>query len=428
MTMDRRSVLKHLGGVGVIGALAGCVGVQKQNEQATQSDSGATEGGNSKATDMESSGPAGTAKAWYQLSDTEVPLREEALQTFNDQTKHTLDGADISNLKKKTTSAIPAGQGPTTFEWAHDWGGDYYQRNFVVDKSDALSVNLDTFTDGATEAIQFDGATIGLPHSAETVALIYNTEMVDSAPETVSEMKSVMEEYHDPESGMYGLSCPFDGYFVSAWAQAFGGYYFDHEKETQLGINTDATVKGLQFALDNLVPYMPNDPTYGPQAAAFAEGNAPLAINGPWYLSTLNEKGIDYGVSKLPAPEGGKPTPYTGITMWYFSKAMEADNASTRAALDFIEWYTTNEDILLRNAKQQGAVPVLEHIATSDELPDAVQGFSQAVQQGVPMPAHPKMNAVWTPVKDALTKAFNGDADVATAMDEAAKTVRSNWE
>jgi arabinogalactan oligomer/maltooligosaccharide transport system substrate-binding protein len=107
---------------------------------------------------------------------------------------------------------------------------------------------------------------------------------------------------------------------------------------------------------------------------------------------------------------------------------MEGDDATTQAALDFVEWYTTNEDVLLRNAKEQGSIPVLESIATSDELPAAVQGFSKAVRQGVPMPTHPKMNAVWTPVKDALTKAFNGDADVGAAMDEAAKTVRSNWE
>lgn len=431
MTMDRRTVLKHLGGAGVVGALAGCVGVQNQSEQTAaesggESGSDATDsGGDATATE---SGPAGTAKAWYQLADTEVPARKEAIQSYNDATKHTVEGADISDLRKKTTSAVPANQGPATFEWAHDWVGDYHQRGFVVDKSDALSVSLDEFTDAAAGAVQFDGATVGLPHAAETVALVYNEEMVDSAPSTVAEMQSVMEEYHDPENGTYGLGYPFDPYFVSAWGQAFGGYYFDPEADPQLGINADATVKGFQFAVDELVPYMPKDPTYGPQAAAFAEGNAPFAINGPWYLSTLNEKGIDYGVAELPAPEGGEPSPYTGITMWYFSKGMEGDDATAQAALDFVEWYTTNEDVLLRNAKEQGSIPVLESIATSDELPAAVQGFSKAVRQGVPMPTHPKMNAVWTPVKDALTKAFNGDADVGAAMDEAAKTVRSNWE
>ncbi|SFR35982.1 sugar ABC transporter substrate-binding protein [Halogeometricum limi] len=432
MTMDRRTVLKHLGTAGVVGALAGCAGVQEQGEGTEASQSGDGSGDSTASGDAdsttESSGPAGTAKAWYSLPDTEIPLRKEALGMYNEASKHTIEGADISDLRKKTTSAIPANQGPKTFEWAHDFVGDYYQRGFIVDKSDSISVEMDQFTDAAQGAVQFDGATVGLPHSAETVALVYNTEMVDSAPSTVSEMKTVMEEYHDPQNGTYGLGYPFDPYFTSAWAQAFGGYIFDPEEDPQLGVNTDATAKGVKFALDNFAPYMPNDPTYGPQAAAFAEGNAPFAINGPWYLSTLNEKGVDYGVAKLPTPEGGEPNPFTGITMWYFSKAMSEDGPGTQAAMDFIEWYATNEDIALRNAKEQGAIPVLDSIATSDDLPENVQGFSEAVQQGVPMPTHPKMNAVWTPYGDALTKLFNGDMDVKPALDEAAKTIRSNWE
>ncbi len=79
--------------------------------------------------------------------------------------------------------------------------GDYYQREFVVDQSDELSVSLDQFTDAAASAVQFDDAVVGLPHSAETVTLIYNTDIVDEAPETIADMVSAMESYHDPNTG-----------------------------------------------------------------------------------------------------------------------------------------------------------------------------------------------------------------------------------
>lgn len=413
--MDRRDALKHIGSVSAIAAFAGCLNVQQQ-------DSAKNTGGGQSGTSSN-----GSATAWYSLPESEISVRKDAIEAFNSQSEHTIKGSDISDLEKKTTSAVPAGQGPQTFEWAHDWVGDYLQRGFVIDQSDQLSVNLDVFTSAAAEAIQFDGAVVGLPHAAETVTLIYNTDMVERAPETVAEMVSVMKEHHNPGNGQYGLSYPFDPYFTSAWLQAFGGYYFDSSEDPTLGVNSTKTVRGLQFALENFKPYMANDPTYEPQSAVFAEGNAAFAINGPWYLATLNEKGVNYEVTTLPTPKGGTATPYTGITMWYFSKGMEDDSANTAAARSFIEWYVTNEDHIRTLAEEQGSIPVLADLVGSDELPDAVQAFSQTVKQGRPMPTDPKMNTVWSAMETALTKAFNGDASAKNAMNQAASTIRNNW-
>jgi arabinogalactan oligomer/maltooligosaccharide transport system substrate-binding protein len=373
-------------------------------------------------------GSAGTAKAWYSLQDTELQNRESALEEFNSNSRHTLEGADVSDLRKKTTSAIPAGEGPQVFDWGHDWVGDYHERGFLTDRSDQLGVELDAFTEVAADVVQFDGNVLGLPYGAETVGLIYNEEMVDEPPETVDEMTAIMDEHHDPENNTYGLSYPFDPYFASAWAQAFGGYYFDAETDPQLGLTLSETIEGVQFALDTLRPYMPRDPTYEAQAAPFAEGNAALAINGPWYLATLNEKGVDFGVVDFPSIDGGNPRPLTGIQVWYFAKAMGEDDAAATAAQDFVEWYVTNEDLLVEAAEQQGSIPVLQELKDSDQLPDQMQGFAEAVGQGVPMPTDPKMGDVWDPLTDALTNAFNDDATVEEAMQTAEESIRENWE
>ncbi|MFC4551314.1 MULTISPECIES: extracellular solute-binding protein [Halorussus] len=432
MTVNRRKALESIGVAGIVG-LAGCASVQKQGGTTEGGDGGDGGGGTTSGEDSgqagtTESGPAGTAKAWYSLQDTELQARKQALKRFNGNSKHTVEGADISDLKKKTTSAIPAGQGPQLFDWAHDWVGDYYQRGFVADRSDQLNVSLDTFTDTAAEAVQFDGKVVGLPYAAETVSLIYNKSMVDEPPKTVADMKSAMKEHHDPNNNTYGLSYPFDPYFVSAWGQAFGGYYFDPEKDPMLGLTQSKTLEGFQFALDTFKPYMPKDPSYETQAAPFASGNAAFAINGPWYLATLNEKGVDFGVTKLPTPDGGQPRPYTGIQMWYFAKAMQNDDASAAAAQSFAEWYVTDEKMLKSAAQEQGSIPVLESLAGSDALPENVRAFSETVQQGVPMPTDPKMGKVWQPLTDAVTKMFNGNVGVEKAMKQAEKTVRKNWE
>ncbi|MFC6724353.1 extracellular solute-binding protein [Halobium palmae] len=436
MTMERRSVLKKLGVAGAVGGLAGCMSVQQQDGGSTTAGGDGGDGGSENESSGEgnastastSSGPAGTAQIWYSLPDPEIPARKEAMSRFNESSQHAVEGSDISDMRKKTTSAIPAGQGPQTFEWAHDWTGDYSQRGFLVDQSDQVSVSLDQFTEAAANACRFEGSLYGLPHTAETVGLVYNTDIVDEAPESVADMKSVMEEHHDPGNNKYGLAFPFtEGYFISAWMQAFGGYIFDNSKEAKLGIDKPEAIEGAQFAVDNFAPYMPNDPAYEPQASAFASGNTAFAFNGPWYLATLNDKGVNYEVTKLPTPEGGEPTPYTGITIWYFAKAMEEGGADAAAARKFIEWYVTNEEMARTRAEEQGSIPVLTSIIDEGDLPENVQGFAEAVEQGRPLPAHPQVNKVWDPLKAGLAKAFNGK-DVEKAMNTAAKEIRSNWE
>lgn len=430
MALDRRKLLKRVGGAGSLAVLAGCLGVEDGSEQTTASDNGGdTDGDGSDGSEStESEGPAGTATVWYSLSDTELALREEILETFNDESRHTIEDGDVSDMQKKTTSAIPAGQGPELFQWAHDWVGDYYDRGFIVDQSDQLSVDMGRFSDAAANAVQYDGSIVGLPFSAETVTLIYNADIVDEAPETFDDMKATMEEHHNPSDGQYGLAYPFDPYFVSGIAQAFGGYYFDPEKDPVLGLDKEETIRGLEFAVENLKPYMPNDPAYEPQEAAFLEGNAAFAINGPWYLAGLNDNDINYEVTTFPELDGGEFSPYTGIKMWYFAKPMEEDGADAVAAREFAEWFTTNEDHLLRRAEEQGHIPVLTDLVGSDDLPGPVQAYSQTVDQGIPMPTDARMNDVWAALEGPIVEAFNGSQDPESALTSAAEEVRSNWE
>ncbi|MXR40674.1 extracellular solute-binding protein [Halobaculum sp. WSA2] len=430
MTTDRRRLLK-MGGMAAVAALAGCVGVEEQGTPTAGGSDGGDGGDGGDSTATQTTEPAvdpGTATTWYARSSAEGETLKGLIEEFNSQSRHTVEGSDLSDLEQKTQSAIPAGQGPQVFEWAHDWVGDYYQRGFLSDQSGNLSVSMDTFTDAAAEAAQFDGATVGLPFAAETVSLLYNKEYVDSPPETVSEMVDVMEEYHDPDNGTYGLGYPLNAYFMSGFAQAFGGYYFDPEADEMLGLSNDETVKGFQYILDTFVPYMPNDTQYGPQAAAFSEGNAPFAINGPWFLGTAREKGVDVGVTSFPTADGSEPSPYTGIQLWYFAKGMEKSESDAAAAREFVEWYVTNEEQLLADAESHGFIPVHENLAGDDDLPASVQGFSEAVQQGVPMPTHPRMGDVWGPLETGFGKALDGNMSVSDAMVEAEETIRSNWE
>ena len=107
---------------------------------------------------------------------------------------------------------------------------------------------------------------------------------------------------------------------------------------------------------------------------------------------------------------------------------MESDDADTAAAQEFVEWYVTNEDLLVQAAEDTGSIPVLAELKDSDQLPDQMQAFAKTVTQGIPMPTDPKMGKVWQPLTDALTNVYNDDAGVEEAMKNAEQTIRANWE
>lgn len=420
MTMDRRTLIGALTSAGVAG-MAGCASVEEDDGSGESGGSGGS-GGSSDGDDASTPSVAGEAEMWYDLQEGELEIMEAAIEEYNASSDYEMDGVDVAEMQDRLTSSIPTGEGPDTFIWAHDWAGDFSDSGFLTPQTGEF--DLDVYTPAARDAVQFRGDVYGLPFGAETVALLYNKDLVDEPPETVSEMVSVMDDHHDPANNQFGLSYNIDAYFVSAYAHAFGGFYYRTDGH-ELGLTNQETLDGLRVVIDDLWPYAPNDPEYDAQASVFAEGRAPFAVNGPWELGNLD---FDAGVAKLPAPEGGTAAPYSGIQMIYFADGVEDDPDTADAARDFTEWYTTNTDVLTQLAEEQGFIPVLNELAGTDDLPDAVQGFSASAADGTPMPAHPRMNNVWGPTEDAIFNALNGEQELETAMAEAEERIRDNWD
>ena len=422
MNEKRRTLLKAVGGSTALAGLAGCISTGGDGSDG----SGGSDG--SDGSDGSGGGDTGSARLWVDLSDAEDEAISEYIDQYESDTGDTINKeAPGGELDQQLETAIPAGDGPDSWVWAHDWVGRFAVRedpSFLYDASDDVDVSLDSYTQAAREAAQFDGSLYGLPFASETVALFYNEDMVDEPPETFEEMVSVMDEYHDPENGEYGLSYPVtDPYFVSGFIQAYGGNIFD-EQSREVGVDSDACKRGMD-ALETLSQYVPADPGYESQIVAFADGLAPFAINGPWELGNLDGAVENLGVTTLPTVDGNHPRSYSGIQLFYFSSMLaDADQSRVDAATGLAEWYTTNEEVIQTNAAEQGYIPVLTDVVGNDDLSSEVKAFAQQVDHGVPIPTHPDMNSVWTPVTDALERVFNDEQDSDAALDQAASEIR----
>lgn len=414
MPMDRRSVLKGASGIAAASALSGCLGFL---------------GGGGGGSDE----PKGDSMIWHALAPGEQKTFESNLETFNNENSegYKVIAEETSDLQSRVETQLASNDGPEMYRWAHDWVGSHYNRDFLYDASDDISINLeDHFTQAAVQACTIDGATVGLPIAGQCPTLLYNKDMVDSAPSTFSEFESIMEEHYDPTSGKYGIGHPVDAYFVSAWLHAYGGFYFrtNDSGEAELGHKLEETHKGMKLFRDRVWPYMAEDTAYDPQTQSFSNGNAPFVIDGPWAISDYEDKGINVGVAPFPDLDGdATPRPYTGVDLWYFSTLMGEDETRRDASISFAEWHTTNKDLHLTLAEKHSFIPVLNSIST-DELGEKVSGFQASFSSGIAMPNSQKMNGVWGPTEDAINAVLLEDADIATAFSDAEKNIRSNWE
>lgn len=405
--MDRRTVLKTASGMAAATAFAGCTGLVGDDDS-----------------DQERH-----ASLWHARSEAEAETLEDTITQFNDAHEdHHIVTEEVSELEERVETAIPGGDGPELFAWAHDWIGAHHEREFLYDASDDLDVDLEEeFVSTGVDAVTYQGNVYGLPLAGEVPTLMYNKDLVDEPPETFDEMESIMEEHHDPATGQYGFSMAFDPYFVSAFVHGFGGYYFDDD-ENDLGLELDETHEGIELVRDVLWEYSADDMGYEPQAGVFQDGNAPLAFNGPWAVGDYEDAGIDLGVAPLPELDSGQLRPYTGVDILYFSSMMEENEDHRDTSLEYAQWMTTNGDITLDTAQKHNYLPVQKEYVGHEDLPAEVEAFTETFEMGIPMPTSPEMNDVWVPVEEAIEQVLVGGEPPEDAFGRAAEEIRDGWE
>jgi len=374
-----------------------------------------------------------TIVIWHAMGQSEAQVYKNLIAEFEVTHPNIVIKMEYkANLETSLKAAIPAGKGPDLFIWAHDWIGKFAEGGMLKPIDNYVTPEfVNQFMPVAQEAMQYKGHYYAVPIEAETVALIYNKKMVSQPPKTFAEMQDIMKKYYNPDKKMYGLASSVDPYFLSAWAQAFGGYYFN-DKTEQPGLNLTATYEGFKFFFDNVWPYMAHTTDYNTQVGIFIGGNAPMMINGPWSIAQVKEKGIDFGVAPLPpiTVNGTTyyPRPYAGVKLIYVSA--NAPDQKMQAIWTFLKWISSNESAVVTMALQNGYVPVLKSAANNPDIKNdpVISGFMAALQHAYLMPKSPKMAAVWGPVSDAITAYISGKKSLEQALQDAQKAVLKNMQ
>lgn len=355
----------------------------------------AVEGGLTVWVDETRQGPVQAAADAY-MDATGVPV-DLVLKNFDD-------------IRADFTTQVPTGNGPDITVGANDWLGELVS-NGVVQPVD-LGGKSSEFEQTAIDAFTWDGQLYGIPYAIENIALIRNTELAAEAPATWDDVLAAGEAA--------GTKYPFliqmngeggDPYTFYPLQTSFGSTVFKTE-DGQYTAELNLAEGGAEYA-EFLAANGPSgtgafdqDRNYDIVVDAFAKGESPFIIGGPWMIQSFTDAGIEVSVDKIPSAGGQEALPFLGVQGFY----LNAESKNTLDANEFLIDYLAAEDIQLAMYEAGDRPPALTAAAKTAAEDPITAGFIAAGEGAYPMPALPEMAAVWTPWGNTEAAIINGSA------------------
>jgi len=271
-----------------------------------------------------------------------------------------------------------------------------------------MGLSGDGVIKGMVDATSYQGKLYGLAPVTNTIALFYNTQMLQEAgvqpPKTWDELKAAAKKLTKP--GRYGMA-------FNANATYEGSWQFLPAMWTNGGDETDLTSPQVAEALQLWVDLVKSGSasksvinwTQGDVNDQFIAGKAAMMVNGPWQIPSLNKNPkIKWDVVQFPVNKVGQ-TPVAPLGGEAWTVPLNKDQAKQQKAADFVKCLNSDENELAW-AKARFTVPtktaVLDQYVTDvpsmkafteqvvnarsrtgklgDKWPDAAKVIYQAIQ------------------------------------------------
>ncbi|MFH1077555.1 MAG: maltose ABC transporter substrate-binding protein [Pseudomonadota bacterium] len=307
----------------------------------------------------------------------------------------TYEPVNHTDASARIAVAGPAKTGADVFCAVNDHVGKLVAAGLVYE-NDLSDPSL--FMASAIKACSIDGKLYGYPTAIETSALIYNTDLVTTPPETWGDVLAFDEQFTDLANKKYGfLLEPNNFYFQYAFLSGNGGYTFGKNgtDPNDIGLNNAGSVAGVDLirSFQAITPLISGDITYDMRETLFREGKLAMHLNGPWAIQGYKDAKVPYAVMPLPLLANGEhPISFSGVRALYVSSYTDFPNAAKLFAM-----YCTSRDALLKRYLSISQLPprldlLDDPLITIDK--DAL-AFLQQAQYSESMPSIPEMAAVW---------------------------------
>lgn len=379
---------------------------------------------------------------------TSVPLtiwadeeRAQAMRTFAEAFARDANRqvevivVDHEELRASFLSSHSTGLGPDLLVGPHDWTGELASAGAIVPVG-LDPDHADLFSPGALDAVSYEGRAHGVPYATENLALFRNTDLVPDPPTSVEDMVKTGTDLVDSGSVDMALSIQVgeegDAYHVHPFFTSAGGYLFGEDAAgdpdpTDLGVAAPESIAAFELLAElgedgSGVLSRTTDATNA--TSLFTSGEAPFLVSGPWSVAAAQESDVSFTVDPVPSfAEGAPARPLIGVQAFFVaSGASDPDLAE-----DLAEAFLNDPELSVILHEADPRVPALDAALemVADQDPH-LEAFQRAGEGGLPMPAIPEMEAVWSPFSQASADIIGG-ADPAEALVEAERLILESF-
>ncbi len=354
-----------------------------------------------------------TLKVWHAYRDAEAEVFESILQDY-DRSNPAIE-LDILQIaydaySSKLESAIPRQNGPDVFIYAHEKIGSWSQSNLIQ----PLRLEESLVHPITVDAVRFNNAVYGAPLAVKCLVMFRNIQLLDVAPKSTDELMALSKTL---PKDIIPLAYPAtDAYFHMPWLYGYGGSLFDENQQSTLNDKSNAASLDFIKKMDD-AELLPKEPDAALVTHLFNQGEAALAINGPWFLSSI-DAGIQYDVHPLPiVSETGKPaSPLLTVEAAFIS----SQTTNVRASQALVDHLLTN-DVAARRAREARQVITTLSVLNSPIVNDdpILSVFKTQMNNSVPTPNIPQMSSTWEPLARAVRRVHRGSMNGKQALEEA---------
>jgi maltose/maltodextrin transport system substrate-binding protein len=337
------------------------------------------------------------------------------------------DAAHSIDAPAAFEAAMRAGKGPDIWIWPHDRLGSWVKAGWLEPvqasgefRRDVVQVAWDAFTIG--------GQVYAYPIAVESVAMIYNKDLVPTPPKSFEEMAALNNKLKTQGKRAIGWETA-SPYFTWPMLSAGGGYVFQRKIDgtydpSDTGINHAGAIVGgnmlVQLIKSGVLPE--GGMSYQEAEEGMTSGKQAMWITGPWAWDALAKAKINYGVAMLPTVNGKAAKPFVGV----LGAMITHTSTNKGAANDFLRNHLLRpEGLAAVNADRPIGVPASKAMFWTLYSDEKIRTSMDTIYNGRPMPNNPEMSLFWKNFSTALSDINNLEKTPKESLDTAATAIRA---
>ena len=215
-----------------------------------------------------------------------------------------------------------------------------------------------------------DGSTYGIPVGFTTHCLFYNKDLFDQAgleyptadwtwDDLQAAAKTISEK---TDAKGFSFQMKPDPYDFEMYLWSNGSAYCNEDGEMDGSLNSDESKEAFQMFQD-MEEEGYATATEGDGTDEFRAGSTAMYVYGSWSINTLNEDGVNYGVTTIPAFADAGQDSVSILSSSGLS--MSKDSEHKDAAWEFIKYWTNEE---CNKARIGTELPVLNTVVESEGI------------------------------------------------------------